>query len=88
MSLLFFCAGDNGEVTATHLLLGIWAQKGSAGQLILAALGFNDQNAEELEGTVSVKLFSFEVNDASLKVNYLNEHFFDDFQLKQPTLIG
>ena len=54
MSLLSFYAGENGEVTATHLLLGIWAQKGSAGQLILAALGFNDKNAEELEGTVSV----------------------------------
>lgn len=41
--------GNEGEVTTTHLLLGIWAQKGSAGHDVLAALGFDDKKAKELE---------------------------------------
>lgn len=45
-------SGDDGEVTATHLLLGIWNQKGSAGQQVLAALGFDDRKAKELEETI------------------------------------
>lgn len=45
-------SGEKGEVTTTHLLLGIWAQKGSAGQQVLAALGFDDKNAKELEETL------------------------------------
>ncbi|KAI5064048.1 hypothetical protein GOP47_0020718 [Adiantum capillus-veneris] len=45
-------SGVEGEVTTTHLLLGIWAQKGSAGQQVLAALGFDDKNAKELEETL------------------------------------
>ena len=55
--MVIFYAGAEVEVTATHLLLGIWAQKGSAGQVVLATLGFSDQNAKELEDTVSMKPF-------------------------------
>ncbi|KAL3681800.1 hypothetical protein R1sor_024756 [Riccia sorocarpa] len=40
--------GLNGEVTATCMLLGIWAQKGSAGQKVLETLGFDDKKAEEV----------------------------------------
>ena len=43
----------------THILLGIWSQKESAGQLILAGLGFNDEKAKELAKTVSLKLCCF-----------------------------
>ncbi|XP_027110443.1 ATP-dependent Clp protease ATP-binding subunit CLPT1, chloroplastic-like [Coffea eugenioides] len=41
-------SGESGEVTTTHLLLGIWAQKESAGHQILAAQGFDDEKAKEL----------------------------------------
>lgn len=30
------------------MLLGIWAQKGSAGQKVLEALGFDDKKVEEI----------------------------------------
>lgn len=39
----------------THMLLGIWSQKESAGQIILASLGFDDEKAKELAKTVSLK---------------------------------
>lgn len=41
-------SGETGEVTTSHLLLGIWAQKESAGHRIMATLGFNDDKAQEL----------------------------------------
>ncbi|KAK7283700.1 hypothetical protein RIF29_13411 [Crotalaria pallida] len=41
-------SGEEGEITVTHLLLGIWSQEESAGHKILAALGFNDEKAKEL----------------------------------------
>ena len=41
-------AGDDGEITTTHLLLGIWSEVESPGHKIMAALGFNDDKAKEL----------------------------------------
>ncbi|KAK9665623.1 hypothetical protein RND81_14G124400 [Saponaria officinalis] len=41
-------SGESGEITVTHLLLGIWAQKESAGHQILESLGFNEEKATEL----------------------------------------
>ncbi|XP_062150499.1 ATP-dependent Clp protease ATP-binding subunit CLPT1, chloroplastic [Alnus glutinosa] len=41
-------SGENGEITATYLLLGIWSEKDSAGHKIMASLGFDDQKAKEL----------------------------------------
>ncbi|KAJ4706168.1 ATP-dependent Clp protease ATP-binding subunit CLPT1, chloroplastic-like [Melia azedarach] len=41
-------SGESGEITTTHLLLGIWSEKESAGHKILASLGFNDEKAKEL----------------------------------------
>ncbi|KAI7745467.1 hypothetical protein M8C21_010483 [Ambrosia artemisiifolia] len=41
-------SGETGEVTTSHLLLGIWAQKESAGHKIMATLGFDDDKAKEL----------------------------------------
>ncbi|KAL6288383.1 hypothetical protein ACE6H2_005893 [Prunus campanulata] len=41
-------SGENGEITVTHLLLGIWSEKESAGHKILASLGFDDEKAKEL----------------------------------------
>lgn len=40
-------AGDNGEVTTTHLLLGVWSQEESPGHKILAGFGFNNEKAIE-----------------------------------------
>lgn len=48
--------GETGEVTTSHLLLGIWAQKESAGHKIMAALGFDDDKAKELAKNVSFKM--------------------------------
>jgi len=42
----------------THMLLGIWSQKESAGQIILASLGFDDEKAKELSKTVSLLFFA------------------------------
>ena len=58
--------GESGEVTTTHMLLGIWAQKGFAGQLILDNLGFDDKNAEELAESVSTKFSSLGKTFSSL----------------------
>ncbi|KAL9237088.1 hypothetical protein vseg_011676 [Gypsophila vaccaria] len=41
-------SGESGEITVTHLLLGIWAQKESAGYQILETLGFNEEKATVL----------------------------------------
>lgn len=46
-------AGDNGEITTTHVLLGVWTQRESPGYKVLAALGFNDEKAKELENVIS-----------------------------------
>ncbi|PUZ41932.1 hypothetical protein GQ55_9G543200 [Panicum hallii var. hallii] len=44
-------SGEDGEVTANHLLLGIWSDKESAGHKILASLGFDDEKARLLTKT-------------------------------------
>jgi len=44
--------GESGEVTTTHMLLGIWAEKGSTGQQILANLGIDDKKAKELAESI------------------------------------
>ncbi|KAF9668265.1 hypothetical protein SADUNF_Sadunf15G0111000 [Salix dunnii] len=41
-------SGDSGEITTTHILLGIWSEKESAGHNILETLGFNDDKAKEV----------------------------------------
>ncbi|XP_031281498.1 ATP-dependent Clp protease ATP-binding subunit CLPT2, chloroplastic-like [Pistacia vera] len=46
-------SGDSGEITACNLLLGIWSEVDSAGHKIMAALGFNDGKAKELESLIS-----------------------------------
>lgn len=43
-------SGEGGEVTTTHMLLGIWSEKDSAGHKIMATLGFDDEKAKELAG--------------------------------------
>ncbi|XP_078442459.1 ATP-dependent Clp protease ATP-binding subunit CLPT1, chloroplastic-like [Wolffia australiana] len=44
-------SGVEGEVTTTHLLLGIWSEVDSAGHKILASLGFNEEKASQLAKT-------------------------------------
>ncbi|CAA0836722.1 Double Clp-N motif protein [Striga hermonthica] len=44
-------SGESGEITTAYLVLGMWAQKESAGHKVLAALGFNDEKAKELAKT-------------------------------------
>lgn len=51
--IIYENAGDNGEITTTHLLLGVWSQVGSPGYKILSALGFNDEKAQELKNVIS-----------------------------------
>ncbi|KAB1217116.1 hypothetical protein CJ030_MR4G021205 [Morella rubra] len=46
-------SGDGGEITASHLLLGIWSEVESPGQKIMATLGFSDEKAKELESLSS-----------------------------------
>ncbi|WJX66697.1 ATP-dependent Clp protease ATP-binding subunit clpt1, chloroplastic, variant 2 [Trifolium repens] len=46
-------SGEEGETNVTHLLLGIWSQEKSAGRKVLAALGFNDEKAEEIAKTAA-----------------------------------
>ncbi|KAL8539639.1 hypothetical protein ACS0TY_001303 [Phlomoides rotata] len=41
-------SGESGEITTTHLILGVWAQKEAAGYKIMAGLGFDDEKAKEL----------------------------------------
>lgn len=45
--------GDDGEITTSHLLLGVWYQKEAAGHTIMATLGFNDEKAEQLHSVIS-----------------------------------
>lgn len=47
-------AGEDGEVTVSYLLLGIWEQKESAAHQIMVALGFNDVKVKELWKSVSL----------------------------------
>ena len=49
-------SGETGEVTTSHLLLGIWAQKESAGHKIMAKLGFDDDKAKELAKTMDKEI--------------------------------
>ncbi|RVW46143.1 ATP-dependent Clp protease ATP-binding subunit CLPT1, chloroplastic [Vitis vinifera] len=44
---------EEGEITTSHLLLGIWAEEESAGHKILATLGFNDDKAKELAKSIN-----------------------------------
>ncbi|KAG9149278.1 hypothetical protein Leryth_003259 [Lithospermum erythrorhizon] len=46
-------SGDNGEITTSHLLLGVWYQEESPGHKVLAALGLNSEKVKELESSVS-----------------------------------
>ncbi|WMV20327.1 hypothetical protein MTR67_013712 [Solanum verrucosum] len=51
--LLFTCicdefTGEDGEITVTHIALGIWSVKESAGHIIMSTLGFDDEKAKEL----------------------------------------
>ncbi|XP_010529510.1 PREDICTED: ATP-dependent Clp protease ATP-binding subunit CLPT2, chloroplastic [Tarenaya hassleriana] len=46
-------SGGNGEITTTHILLGIWSEAESPGHKILANLGFNDEKSKELESFIS-----------------------------------
>ncbi|XP_028062165.1 ATP-dependent Clp protease ATP-binding subunit CLPT1, chloroplastic [Camellia sinensis] len=49
-------SGENGEITTTHLLLGIWSEKESAGHKIMAALGFDDEKAKEIAKSMNVDI--------------------------------
>ncbi|ONL95952.1 ATP-dependent Clp protease ATP-binding subunit CLPT1 chloroplastic [Zea mays] len=44
-------SGEDGEVNANHLLLGIWSDDESAGHKILYSLGFDDVKASLLAKT-------------------------------------
>ncbi|XP_010277397.1 PREDICTED: ATP-dependent Clp protease ATP-binding subunit CLPT1, chloroplastic-like [Nelumbo nucifera] len=46
-------SGDNGEITTTHLLLGIWSEEESAGHKIMATLGFDNEKAKELAKSIN-----------------------------------
>ncbi|KAL3619377.1 hypothetical protein CASFOL_036947 [Castilleja foliolosa] len=46
-------SGENGEITTSHLLVGLWQQEESPGHRILVALGFSDDKAKELRSLIS-----------------------------------
>ncbi|XP_041007445.1 ATP-dependent Clp protease ATP-binding subunit CLPT1, chloroplastic [Juglans microcarpa x Juglans regia] len=46
-------SGEDGEITTSYLLLGIWSEKDSAGHKIMASLGFDDEKAKELAKTIN-----------------------------------
>ncbi|KAD5316771.1 hypothetical protein R6Q59_031934 [Mikania micrantha] len=46
-------SGGDGEITTSHLLLGVWSEKEGAGYKIMAALGFDEEKARELHSLVS-----------------------------------
>ncbi|KAF7828358.1 ATP-dependent Clp protease ATP-binding subunit CLPT2, chloroplastic [Senna tora] len=46
-------SGDGGEITTTHIILGIWSEAESPGHKILSTLGFNAEKAKELEALIS-----------------------------------
>lgn len=50
--------GDDGEITTSHLLLGIWSEVESPGHKIMATFGFNDEKAKELESLSSESGFA------------------------------
>lgn len=52
-SVTCILAGDGGEITTAHILLGIWFEVESPGYKILSALGFNDEKAKELQSLIS-----------------------------------
>lgn len=41
-------SGEDGEVTVSHMLLGIWSEKDSAGHKLMESLGFDNEKAKEL----------------------------------------
>lgn len=41
-------SGEDGEITVTHIALGIWSVKESAGHKIMSTFGFDDEKAKEL----------------------------------------
>ncbi|KAL2920508.1 ATP-dependent Clp protease ATP-binding subunit CLPT1 chloroplastic [Bienertia sinuspersici] len=45
-------SGEDGEITVTYLLLGIWEQREYAGHKIMATFGFTDEKAEELSKSI------------------------------------
>ncbi|KAH6762891.1 Double Clp-N motif protein [Perilla frutescens var. hirtella] len=51
-------SGDNGAITTTRLLLGLWQQEESPGHQILASLGFNADKAKELYSLISESSFA------------------------------
>ena len=65
-------AGKDGEITTTHMLLGIWSEKESAGHKILATLGFNDEKASELAKSISIHTpWAFFLMFNQIKIPYL-----------------
>ncbi|KAM7525646.1 hypothetical protein LguiA_015548 [Lonicera macranthoides] len=46
-------SGDEGEITTSHLLLGVWYQEESPGHKVLAALGFDNEKAKVLQSLIS-----------------------------------
>ncbi|GFP86466.1 clp protease-related protein at4g12060 chloroplastic [Phtheirospermum japonicum] len=46
-------SGENGEITTSHLLVGLWQQEESPGHQVLVALGFGDDKAKELHSLIS-----------------------------------
>lgn len=54
LSFVIMVAGEDGEITTAHMLLGIWSEKESGGYKVLASLGFDDQKASELAKSVSI----------------------------------
>ncbi|KAG8382357.1 hypothetical protein BUALT_Bualt05G0068900 [Buddleja alternifolia] len=46
-------SGANGEITTSHLLVGLWRQEESPGRQVLAALEFSDEKAKELHSLIS-----------------------------------
>ncbi|XP_074264876.1 ATP-dependent Clp protease ATP-binding subunit CLPT2, chloroplastic [Silene latifolia] len=53
-------SGVDGEITPTELLLGIWSEVESPGHKILAALGFDDEKAKQLQALSSKPGFAEE----------------------------
>lgn len=51
-SSVWCLAGSEGEIEAEWILLGVWAQRESAGHKLLATLGFTGAMAAELEKEV------------------------------------
>lgn len=75
--IILSSAGESGEITTTYLLLGVWAQKNSAGHKVLAALGFNDEKAKELENFVSSETFLYNHGAIALLTMSLILFFFN-----------